>query len=169
MSQVTEKNEDGTERVVVSGSKVITGTVQRVTGAGNVIVYPSEHDPSLKKGEEAIIVTETTPVRTTDFAMELVMGHVMTPYDSDYAIMVRSVDRTLDKCRMYCGGTQLSAVDAAGNSRTELPLTLGSSLTFRIPSSLHIQKQTSVELRDGDTTIILESVASLPGAGLVTP
>jgi hypothetical protein len=164
MTAVTEKDEEGTDRVVASGTKVVTGTVERITGAGKVIVYPSEDDPELKEGEEAIIVTKKQTTPSTEFGLELLREQVSSPYPSNFGILVKALSRSLNHCAVYCGGTQLSVVDATGTTKNEIPLTLGSSLVFRVPADLPLHRDTSVELRDGSVTVLLNSLSSLPGS-----
>jgi hypothetical protein len=167
MTEVIEKEDDGTEKVVVTDTKVIRGTVERVTGAGNVIVYPVQHDPDVKTGEEALIVTDKTVVKSADFTLELLKEHISSPYASDFAIVVRARDKSMQRCRVFLDGLQLQATDSSGAPRYELPLPLRGWLTFRIPDNQKVRRDSLVDLRDGDVTIVRESVGNLPGAAVL--
>jgi hypothetical protein len=167
MTEVVETKEDGTRKVIVTDSKVITGTVERVTGAGNVIVYPSQHDPDLKKGEEALIVTDKEVVQKVDIGLEIARDHVLSPYPSDFAVIVKSRTRSLERCSVYLDGTQLSTLDSTGHPVSELPLPNDGWLSFHVPQGTPIRPGSSVELRDGDIVVMRQTVESLPGSALI--
>jgi hypothetical protein len=167
MTEVVETDSDGTKKVIVTDAKVIRGTVERVTGAGNVVVYPALHDADVKKGEEALIVTDKTMAQKTVYTLEFLKEHVTSPYNSEYAIIVRGQTTTLERCRVYFEGTPLSAVDTTGVPRTELPLPLGGWLSFRIPADTKVTRDSWVELRDGEAVVLRETIGALPGAAVL--
>jgi len=168
MTEVVETEPDGTKKVIVTDAKVIRGTVERVTGAGNVVVYPTIHDPDVKKGEEALIVTDKATVQGATYTLELLQEHVAVPYESDYAVIVRGPSAPMETCRVYVDGTPLSTVDSTGATRTELPLPVDGWLTFRVPDSLRLTRGSWIELRDGDAVVLRETVGSLPSAAVLT-
>jgi hypothetical protein len=143
-------------------SSTIKGRVERVTGAGHFIVYPTEKiGTSMKTGDMVMVLTDMKLY--LDIALEVIRERVTLPYPSDFAIVVKGGNRQLQWCAVYCKGEKLSAIDASGAPKSELLLPLGGTLRFHIPDTLKPLRDSIVEVRDGETAIH-ERFDSIPGA-----
>jgi hypothetical protein len=148
--------------VVGRGNLTIKGRVERVTGAGHFIVYPTESiGASMKTGDLVMVLTDMKLY--LDITLEVIRERITSPYPSDFAIVVKGGNRQLQRCAVYCKGERLSAIDASGAPQSELLLPLGGTLHFHIPNTLKPLRDSIVEVGDGETTIH-ERFDSIPGA-----
>src|ERR1022692_1029927 len=102
------------DRDEVPESKPIVqeGRVERVTGAGKLVVEPAGTHPDLKVGDEVMIVT-TDRKPQQEITLEVLKARVTAPFPSDWTIIVRG-RRALDRCNVHIDATQLRALDSDG-------------------------------------------------------
>jgi hypothetical protein len=165
MSIVTETDTKGEERMMVPDSKlgvlVVEGKVERLTGAGKFVVAPVREDVDVDVGDQVmiIVVDKLQPL----VYVQTLKERVTNPFPSNWAIVVRG-NRFVDKCNVYYDGRQLTALDGAGVARYELPLPRDGWLSFRIPETADVENESTVEVKDGVTTIMLEKFGTLAAA-----
>jgi hypothetical protein len=96
--------------------------------------------------------------------LQTLKERVTSPFPSNWAIIVRG-NRYVEKCSVSYDGKQLSALDPAGVARYELPLPRDGLLNFRIPESVNIDNESTVEVKDGVRSISMDkfgSIAAMP-------
>jgi hypothetical protein len=142
------------------------GIVERVTGAGKVVVEPAGENADLKVGDEVMIVTSSTKKPEHEVTLETLKARVTSPFPSNWTIIVRA-NRRIDRCSVYTDATQLRALDSDGVSRSELPLPPEGVLNFRIPENVNVSNESIVEVRDGDRSVLWEKFGSI-GATMTT-
>jgi hypothetical protein len=149
----------GQERITASkiGVLVVDGKVERLTGAGKFVVAPVRDDNVVDVGDQVMIVVVDKLAPAV--YLQVMKGRVTTPFRSNWAIAVRG-NRYVEKCNVWYDGKQISALDASGVARTELPLPRDGMLYFRIPETWEVENETMVEVKDGPTSILLEKFGS---------
>src|SRR5438094_9100297 len=131
MPSDTDKDESGRSNPTISGSTAVVqeGIVERVTGAGKLVVEPAGAHADLKVGDEVMIVASTKKPEH-EIALETLKARVTSPFPSNWTIIVRG-NKRLDRCSVYIDAAQLRALDSDGELRSVLPLPSGGVLNFR--------------------------------------
>ena len=140
---------------------VVEGTVMRVTGAGNFILYPDQRTVEVHDGSRVIVLNSS--INPVQVSLEVIRERVTDPYPSDLALIVGARKR-VERCSALCNGRQMSAEDSMGKQRTELPLPVGGYLYFRIPEEVAVDDESTVDVRDGDSVLRRERFGRIIGA-----
>jgi hypothetical protein len=145
--------------------EVIDGTVMRITGAGNFIVYPTRSSGNpprdVRVGNPVRIIASAKTVTTGRWPMLEARQELITaPMASTWAI-VASGRQPIERCRVFYNGVQLNTVDHMGELRSEARLPRDGSLSFHIPNSMEINDAFSVQVRDGDRLLRSETFGSI--------
>jgi hypothetical protein len=149
---ILEPNEYRTQQVV-------DGTVMRITGAGNLIVYPASRSHDINVGNPVKIVVAEKTIRAT-VSLEARQDPISTPISSNWAIII-SGPQSIERCRVFYNRVQLKTVDHIGELRTEVRMPRAGSLFFRIPNSMELNDAYIVEVRDGDRLLRSESFGAI--------
>jgi hypothetical protein len=169
MSIVTETDTTSEERMTetpgqerISASKlgvlVVDGKVERLTGAGKFVVAPVREDAAVDVGDQVMIVI--VDKLQAGVYVQTLKERVTMPFRSNWAIVVRG-NRYVEKCNVWYDGKQVSALDASGVARLELPLPRDGTLYFRIPETWDVENESMVEVKDGLASILVEKFGSL--------
>jgi len=150
----------GQERITASkiGVLVVDGKVERLTGAGKFVVAPIRDDAIVDVGDQVMIVV-VDKLQAAVY-LQTMKERVTSPFRSNWAIVVRG-NRYVEKCNVWYDNKPLSALNAAGVARTELPLPRDSVLYFRIPEAAEIENESMVEVKDGAMSLLVESFGTL--------
>lgn len=141
--------------------RVIEGTVMRITGAGNLVVYPSSRTGLIKNGSPVKVVISERSMRMGGLPLlEAREDHIMTPMSSTWAIVV-SGRKPIETCRVFYNRTQLATIDHMGELRPEARMPRDGSLSFHIPDSMQLDDDFMVEVRDGDNPLMAESFGAI--------
>lgn len=162
---VTETDKSGNERMVVPDSKlgvlVVEGTIERLTGGGKFVVAPVREHTNVAVGNRVMVVI--LDKLQPEISLQILKERVTSPFPSNWAIIVTG-SRYVERCNVYYNGTRLSALDPAGVSRSELPLTRDGVLNFRIPETVNVENDEVVEVRDGTRSILTEAFGLIRAA-----
>ncbi|MGA2665069.1 MAG: hypothetical protein ABSF83_09010 [Nitrososphaerales archaeon] len=162
MSVITTTDESGNERMSVPESKrgvlVVEGTVERLTGGGKFVVSPVREYADVDVGNRVMIIV--LDKLQPEVFLETFKERVTLPFPSNWAIIVKG-NRYVERCRLSYNGTQLSALDPAGVARYELPLPRDGVLNFRIPETVNLDNESTVEVKDGERSIDVEKFGSI--------
>jgi hypothetical protein len=164
---VTETDKSGNERMMVPETKlgvlVVEGTIERLTGAGKFVVSPIREHADVAVGNRVMVVV--LDKLQPEIALQTFKERVISPFPSNWAIIVTG-NRYVAKCNVFYNGIQLDALDPAGLTRSELPLSRDGVLNFRIPETVNIENDEIVEVRDGNRTISREAFGSIRVASI---
>jgi hypothetical protein len=139
--------------------EVIDGTVMRVTGAGNFVVYPAKRSNGASVGNPVKIIVSEKMVRPL-VSLEAREERISSPMSSNWAIVVSS-RQSVEKCRVFYNHVQLNTVDHMGDARSELRMPRDGSLSFHIPDSMTLSDAYMVQVRDGDRLLRSETFGSI--------
>jgi hypothetical protein len=150
----------GQERISESklGVLVVDGKVERLTGAGKFVVAPIREDAVVGVGDQVMIVIVDR--LQVGVYLQTLKERIITPFRSNWAIVVRG-NRYVEKCNVTYNGKQLSALDAFGVARHTLALPRDGLLGFRIPEYVDVENESMVEVKDGETRVLLVKFGSL--------
>ena len=162
MSIRTETDASGSERMMVPDSKrgvlVVEGMVERLTGGGKFVVAPVREVVDVEVGNRVMIIV-LDKMQPEVFA-ETFKERVTSPFPSNWAIIVKG-NTHVERCKVSYDGKQLSALDPSGVARYELSLPRDGVLNFRIPETANADNEATVEVKDGDRSILLDKFGSL--------
>jgi len=79
--------------------------------------------------------------------------HIDSPFESDWTIRVRYINRTFEKCMITYDGKVVQTLDNRNVSRDALPLDAGGGWNFRIPKGVEIKNKAWVIAKDGDDVV----------------
>src|ERR1700681_2832429 len=96
-----EPNEDKTEQV-------IDGAVMRITGAGNLIVYPASRSDKVNVGNPVKIIVAEKMIRAV-VSLEAREDPISTPISSTWAIVI-SGPQSIERCQVFYNGVQLKTI-----------------------------------------------------------
>jgi hypothetical protein len=147
-----EPNEYRTEQV-------IDGTVMRITGAGNMIVYPASRSSDAHVGNPVKIIIAEKTIRMA-VSLEARKDPISTPIPSTWAIII-SGPQSFERCQVFFNHVQLKTIDHMGELRSEVRMPRAGSLYFRIPASMELNDTYLVEVRDGDRLLRSETFGSI--------
>jgi len=139
--------------------ELIEGTIMRITGAGNYIVYPVTENDEVRVGNPVRIIVGEKIVSAVA-SLEAREDHISTPILSNWAIIV-SGHQNIERCRVFYNNVQLSTIDHMGTLRSEMRLPRADSLWFRIPDTMEVNDAYLVEVRDGDRLLRSETFGSI--------
>lgn len=77
---------------------------------------------------------------------------IKSPFESEYSIRVSQPTTTLEHCRVYYAGKQMTTIDS-GKAVYEALLVKGGALNFRIPRAFAIAPEELVLVQDGERKI----------------
>ena len=127
--------------------EVVDGTVKRITGAGNFIVYPVSKGNGVRTGNPVRIVVAEKVVHPM-ISLEAREERMFTPISSDWAVVVFARE-SIERCRVFYNGVQLSTIDHTDKVRSELRMPRDSEHSFHIPDSMELNDAFSVKVMDG--------------------
>jgi len=161
MAQQTQSRvrEDTDEPNEYKTEEVVDGTVVRITGAGNFVVYPVSKGSAVRKGNPVRIVVAEKMVSPM-VSIEAREERISTPISSSWAVVV-STRQSIERCRVFYNRVQLSTVDHMGQAKSELRMARDSSLSFHIPDSMELDDAYPVQVRDGDRLLRSEAFGSI--------
>jgi hypothetical protein len=139
--------------------QVIDGTVMRITGAGNLIVYPVSRSHDMNVGNPVKIIVAEKTIRAM-VSLEAKHEPISTPISSTWAIIV-SGPQSIERCQVFYNHVQLETIDHMGKLRTEVRMPRAGSLYFRIPDSMDLDDAYVVEVRDGDRLLRSETLGAI--------
>jgi hypothetical protein len=139
--------------------KVIDGTVMRITGAGNLIVYRASRSHDMSVGNPVKIIVAEKMIRAM-VSLEARQDPVSTPISSTWAIII-SAPQSIERCQVFYNHAQLKTIDHMGKLRTEVRMPRAGSLYFRIPDSMELDDAYVVEVRDGDRLLRSETFGAI--------
>ncbi|MDA4134820.1 MAG: hypothetical protein OK441_04555 [Thaumarchaeota archaeon] len=140
---------------------VVEGTVMRVTGAGNLVVYPDYQNTEAHDGSRVIVLNSS--INPANVSLEAIRDRVTEPYLSEITLIVGARKR-LESCSVTINGRRLLANDSLGKPQPVLPLPVGGYLYFRIPNDFAVDGETTVEVRDGERVLRRERFGHIVGA-----
>jgi hypothetical protein len=149
---VLEPNEYRTQQV-------IDGTVMRITGAGNLIVYPASRSHDANIGNPVKIIVAEKTIRAM-VSLEARRDPISTPISSTWAIVI-SGPQSIERCQVFYNHVQLKTIDHMGELRAEVRMTRAGSLFFRIPDSMELNDAYFVEVMDGDRLLRSEAFGTI--------
>jgi hypothetical protein len=151
---VAETDASGNERIAVPERKlgvlVVEGSIERLTGAGKFVVAPIREHTDVAVGNRVMVVV--LDKLQPEVELMTFKDRVTTPFPSNWAIVVTG-NRFVERCNVYYNGNKLSALDASGVTQSELKLPRDGVLNFRIPETVNVENDETVEVRDGDRLI----------------
>jgi hypothetical protein len=139
--------------------QVIDGTVMRITGAGNMIVYPANRSDDAHVGNPVKIIVAEKTIRAT-VSLEAREDPISTPIPSTWAIII-SGPQSIERCQVFFNQVQLKTVDHMGELRSEVRMPRAGSLYFRIPDSMALNDAYVVQVRDGARLLRSETFGSI--------
>jgi hypothetical protein len=139
--------------------QVIDGTVMRITGAGNLIVYPASRSASMHVGNPVKIIVAEKTIRAM-VSLEARQDPISTPISSTWAIII-SGPQSIERCQVFYNRVQLETIDHMGKLRTKVRMPRAGSLYFRIPDSIDFDDACVVEVRDGDRLLRSETLGDI--------
>jgi hypothetical protein len=150
MAQQTESRprQDTEEADEYRTEEVVDGTVKRITGAGNFIVYPVSKGNEVKTGDPVRIVVAEKMAHPM-VSLEAREERMSLPISSDWAVVVDARE-SIERCRVFYNGFQLSTIDHLAKVRSELRMPPDSEQSFHIPDSMEIDDAYSVKVMDGE-------------------
>ena len=167
MEFLTEKDEEGSDRVIVpSPVIVVEATVMRITGAGNLVVYPDRQVAEAHEGSRVIVLNSSG--NNVKVSLEVIKERVTLPYASNLTLVV-GARRRVEKCNVWFDGRKLLGQDSTGASVEELALPVGGYLYFRVPEEMIAKPDSIVEVRDEAVTLRRERYRNIIGATEIVP
>jgi hypothetical protein len=139
--------------------QVIDGTVMRITGAGNMIVYPASKSNDARVGNPVKIIVAEKTIRAI-VSLEAREDPISTPISSTWAIVV-SGPQSIERCQVLYNRVQLKTIDHMGELRSEVRMPRAGSLYFRIPDSMALDDAYMVQVRDGGRLLRSEAFGSI--------
>jgi hypothetical protein len=161
MAQQTQSSsrDDAGEPNEYRTEQVIDGTVMRITGAGNMIVYPSNRSDDAHVGNPVKIIIAEKTIRTT-VSLEAREDPIVSPIPSTWAIIV-SGPQSIERCQVFYNRVQLKTIDHMGGPRSEVRMPRAGTLYFRIPSSMELNDAYIVQVRDGARLLRSETFGTI--------
>jgi hypothetical protein len=164
---LTQKDEERSGGVTIPEPIIVVeGTIMRMTGGGNFVVYPDQHGTDAHEGSRVIILNSIG--NRVPVSLEVIREHVSIPYASDLTLVVGARKR-VEGCNAWCDDRKLFAQDSVGTPQSELPLPVGGYVYFRIPEEMKMENDTMVEIRNGSVTLRRERFGNIVGATEIAP
>ena len=139
--------------------QVVEGTVMRITGAGNLVVYPSSSSGDINVGNPVRIVVAENAIRAVIY-LEAREDPISIPIASTWAIIASGPD-SIERCQVFYNGVQLKTIDHMGELRSEVRMPRAGSLSYRIPAPMALNPDYIVQVRDGDRVLREEALGSM--------
>lgn len=146
-TQIRSRDDTG-EPTEYMTEQVVEGTVKRITGAGNFVVYPMNSGDDVRVGN-AVKITVAQKMVLPMITVQAREERISSPISSSWAIVV-SGHQSIERCRVFYNSAQLSTIDHMGEARSELRMPRDSFLSFHIPDSMELNDAYLVQVKDGD-------------------
>lgn len=161
-----DDDEGGNGVVIPEPVIVVEGTVMRITGGGNFVVYPDERMTEAHEGSRVMVLNSIG--NRVPVSLEIVRESVSRPYPSNLTLVVGARKR-IERCNAWCADRELLAEDSVGTPQSELALPTGGYLYFRIPGEMNVTDDTTVEIRNGNLTLRRERLRNIVGGAQSLP
>jgi len=155
----TRSRDDTDEPNEYRTEEVVEGTVMRITGAGNLIVYPVSKGSDVRTGNPVRVIVSEKMVRPM-VSIEAREERTTTPLASNWAIVV-STRQSIERCRVFYNRVELNTIDHMSLVKSEVRMARDSSMSFHIPDSMELNDAYPVQVRDGDRLLRSETFGSI--------